>query len=97
MPIGDEIRFYPMRKNTGGLKFVPFDHTELDLGFVGNKEEYKELLEYWEMIDKPYYDEAKDYGDNLQSIYNNLKYWPRPMKHPSVVQILILEYENGNN
>jgi hypothetical protein len=49
------------------------------------------------MINKPLYDETKSYADNLQAIFNDLRYWPRPMKHTSVIQILILEYENGDN
>ena len=95
--IGEPIRFYPMRKKTGGLEFVPFDYTELNLEFNGTREEYKDILEYWEMINKPLYDETKSYADNLQAVFNDLRYWPRPMKHTSVVQILILEYENGDN
>jgi len=93
MEIGKPAAFYPLRV-MGGFMYVPYEKTDLDLVFRGNQDDMDKIIEYWHLIKSPRYYKTKSLQENLQAMYDDLQYWPKPMLINEVVKALHLEYEN---
>jgi len=77
--------------------FIPFDYTEADLTYVGvGRDNLEEIEDFWDSIGAPLYNKRLSFEDNMLNVYNNLRYWPKPMLNDNVVQTIILEYEYDN-
>ena len=97
MQIGKPTRCYPFRKETGDFMFIPYDYTEADLTYVGgSRNALEEIENFWDSIGNPMYKKQLSFEDNMLSVYNQLRYWPKPMLNDKVVQTIILEYEDDN-
>ena len=57
-------------------------------------EHMDKIIEYWHLIKSPKYYKTKSLQENLQAMYDDLQYWPKPMLTNKVVKALHLEYEN---
>jgi hypothetical protein len=95
MEIGKPAAFYPLRI-IGGFIYVPYEKTDLDLVFKGNQNDMDKIIEYWHLIKSPKYYLTKSLQENLQAMYDDLQYWPKPMLANKVIKALHLEYENEN-
>jgi hypothetical protein len=95
MEIGKPAAFYPLRI-IGGFIYVPYEKTDLDLVFKGNQNDMDKIIEYWHLIKSPKYYLTKSLQENLQAMYDDLQYWPKPMLVNKVIKALHLEYENEN-
>jgi len=93
MEIGKPAAFYPLRV-MGGFVYVPYEKTDLDLVFRGNQDDMDKIIEYWHLIKSPKYYITKSLQENLQAMYDDLQYWPKPMLTNKVVKALHLEYED---
>tara|TARA_R110001606_G_scaffold120655_1_gene252458 strand:- start:124 stop:435 length:312 start_codon:yes stop_codon:yes gene_type:complete len=97
MQIGKPTRCYPFRKETGDFMFIPYDYTEADLTYIGGSRNALEKIEnFWDSIGNPMYKKQLSFEDNMLNVYNQLRYWPKPMFNNNVVQTIILEYEYDN-
>jgi hypothetical protein len=97
MQIGKPTRCYPFRKETGDFMFIPYDYTEADLTYIGgSRNALEEIENFWDSIGNPMYKKQLSFEDNMLNVYNQLRYWPKPMLNDKVVQTIILEYEDDN-
>ena len=92
MEIGKPVSFYPFRKHLGGLVYLPYNGTDLDVAFVGNREEYLEIVNFLKKIGEPIYKEDS-VKNNMLSLYKHLKYWPEPMISKKVILVLKPRYK----
>ena len=77
--------------------FIPYDYTEADLTYIGgSRNALEEIENFWDSIGNPMYKKQLSFEDNMLSVYNQLRYWPKPMLNNNVVQTIILEYEYDN-
>jgi len=77
--------------------FIPYDYTEADLTYVGgSRNALEEIENFWDSIGNPMYKKQLSFEDNMLNVYNQLRYWPKPMLNNNVVQTIILEYEYDN-
>jgi len=97
MQIGKPTRCYPFKIETGGFMFIPYDYTEADLTYIGgSRNALEEIENFWDSIGNPMYKKQLSFEDNMLNVYNQLRYWPKPMLNNNVVQTIILEYEYDN-
>ena len=77
--------------------FIPYDYTEADLTYIGgSRNALEEIENFWDSIGNPMYKKQLSFEDNMLNVYNQLRYWPKPMLNDKVVQTIILEYEDDN-
>jgi len=93
MEIGKPAAFYPFRV-FGDFVYIPYQKTDFELVFRGNQDDMDKIIEYWHLIKSPKYYKTKSLAENLQAMYDDLQYWPKPMLINQVVQALYLEYED---
>ena len=96
MQIGKPTSCYPFKRETGDFMFIPYDYTKAELRFTGNRDSLMKIEEYWDSIGNPKYKKDISFNGNMLEMYNNLRYWPKPMFNNKIVQTIILEYEYDN-
>ena len=98
MGIGDPIRCYPFQRlKQEGFFFLPYDKTEFELSFRGDKEQLKPITDYWISIGKPKYDSRKSMAENMQTVFAKFNYWPEPLLNKNIIETLLLEYDEADN
>jgi len=93
MEIGKPAAFYPLRK-FGEFVYLPYEKTDLNLVFRGNQDDMDKIIEYWHLIKTPKFYQTRSFAENMQAIYDDLQYWPKPMLSNKVIKALYLEYED---
>tara|TARA_R100001244_G_scaffold102210_1_gene76183 strand:- start:376 stop:801 length:426 start_codon:yes stop_codon:yes gene_type:complete len=98
MGIGDPIRCYPFQRlKQEGFFYLPYDKTEFELSFRGDKEQLKPITNYWISIGKPKYDSRKSMAENMQTVFAKFNYWPEPLLNKNIIETLLLEYDEADN
>ena len=92
MTIGKPIKCYVFNRTKGGYIYLPYEKTEYEIIFQGNKSELKDIRNYWVSIGKPMYSNKKSFQENMQTIYNRLGYWPEPFYNENLIQTMLLDF-----
>ena len=92
MTIGKPIKCYIFNRNKGGYIYLPYEKTEYDIIYQGDKEGLREIRKYWISIGKPMYDNKKSFQENMQTIYDRFGFWPEPYFNEDLIQTALLDY-----
>lgn len=92
MTIGKPIKCYVFNRTKGGYIYLPYEKTEYEIIFQGNKLELKDIQKYWVSIGKPMYSNKKSFQENMQTIYNRLGFWPEPFYSDNLIQTMLLDF-----
>ncbi len=92
MTIGKPIKCYVFNRTKGGYIYLPYEKTEYEIIFQGDKSEMRDIRNYWVSIGKPMYDNKKSFQENMQTIYNRLGFWPEPFYSENLIQTMLLDF-----
>ena len=92
MTIGVPLRCYPYKKKDGSFIYLPYDKTDFDLTFKGDKKDLQPITDYWSSIGKPLYVSSKTMAENMQIVFTRFDYWPEPLLSDHIIQTMLLDF-----